>query len=148
MKGISEIWENKFFQSDVHSATKLKELQEAKITHIIQVLPDCFKPPHEDKFEYLVLHADDNASQNLKQYFEQAVEFTKKALENPSSKILVHCAAGRSRSGGISCALLMAIAGLSLEEALTLGMTKRPGCFYPNEGFMLQLREFEEELRK
>ena len=59
----------------------------------------------------MVIEIDDNAGENLKKHFKRAVEFIHNALyqgENAATnRVLVHCAAGISRSGGVVCAYLM-----------------------------------------
>ncbi len=55
--------------------------------------------------------------------------------------VLVHCAQGMSRSGGIAVGYIMWRERLSYETALAHVQQARP-CVSPNEGFALQLDEF------
>ena len=93
--------------SDVFTAEKKEVLDHYKITHVVTV-SGGIKPRHKEHFEYLVLPIDDSPEQDLRQYFKRAIEFIDGALTaNPTNVVLVHCAAGISRSGGIVCAYLM-----------------------------------------
>eukprot|EP00035_Acanthoeca_spectabilis_P010689 m.189209 g.189209 ORF g.189209 m.189209 type:complete len:221 (-) comp15103_c0_seq2:431-1093(-) len=56
--------------------------------------------------------------------------------------VLVNCAQGKSRSGTMACAYLMATNHLSAADALGLIQASRP-LVQPNAGFMRQLRDFE-----
>lgn len=56
-------------------------------------------------------------------------------------RVLVHCAAGRSRSGAVVVALLSVMNGWSYDEALAYVQQRRP-IVLPNEGFELQLRQY------
>lgn len=60
----------------------------------------------------------------------------------PAGCVLVHCAQGMSRSGTICIGYLMWRERLSRETALAHVQQARP-VVDPNEGFDLQLREFE-----
>lgn len=60
----------------------------------------------------------------------------------PAGSVLVHCAQGMSRSGCICIGYLMWRERLSRETALAHVQQARP-VVDPNEGFDLQLREFE-----
>lgn len=64
------------------------------------------------------------------------------AVLAPAGSVLVHCAQGMSRSGCICIGYLMWRERLSRETALAHVQQARP-VVDPNEGFDLQLREFE-----
>lgn len=59
------------------------------------------------------------------------------------AKVLVHCAAGVSRSTTAVVAYLMKTEGLDVEAALRQVRAKRP-FVDPNEGFMAQLALYKE----
>ena len=81
------------------------------------------------------------------QYFPQSNEFIKKALaENETNRVLVHCAAGRSRSGAFCCAYMIQEAGMTLKEALAYGQERREK-FLPNLNFQQQLTCLENAVR-
>lgn len=60
--------------------------------------------------------------------------------------VIVHCAAGISRSSTTIIAYIMKKMGLSFENALDYVLC-RHWC-HPNEGFQMQLRQFEKKLRE
>ncbi len=104
------------------------------------------KPRYPQFFEYLVLPIDDNPEENLKKYFKQSIDFIDQALSSsPSTRVLIHCAAGISRSGGITCAYLMWCQRWSFDTAWLYGRSTRPKM-YPNLGFQRQLRQWENEI--
>lgn len=72
-------------------------------------------------------------------FAESVAAFVK---ENPSRRILFHCAAGQSRSATLCLAAMMLTVGMSLLEAWTAVKTARE-IAYPNRGFFLQLIELE-----
>ena len=81
------------------------------------------------------------------QYFPQSNEFIKKALaENETNRVLVHCAAGRSRSGAFCCAYMIQEGGMTLKEALAYGQERREK-FLPNLNFQQQLTCLENAVR-
>ena len=54
--------------------------------------------------------------------------------ENETNKVLVHCAAGISRSGAFCCAYMIEEGKMTLKEALEYGRERR-NTFYPNNNF-------------
>lgn len=145
---ISEIVPQMLFMSGYMSAEDLPTLQSRSITHIVTV-SGGIKPKYPHLFEYLVLPIDDQSDQNLKQYFLKAVEFIDEALygqkHNKPTAVLVHCAAGISRSGGIVCAYLMWKQRWSFDVAWKYGRSKR-SVMFPNMGFQSQLKMFQAEM--
>mmetsp|Transcript_26864 Transcript_26864/g.70561 ORF Transcript_26864/g.70561 Transcript_26864/m.70561 type:complete len:214 (+) Transcript_26864:114-755(+) len=59
--------------------------------------------------------------------------------------VVVNCAQGKSRSGTMACAYLMASTGLTADEALAKIQAARP-LVQPNVGFMRQLRKLDGKL--
>uniref|UniRef100_A0A6B2LTR9 Protein-tyrosine-phosphatase n=1 Tax=Arcella intermedia TaxID=1963864 RepID=A0A6B2LTR9_9EUKA len=56
--------------------------------------------------------------------------------------VVIHCAQGKSRSGSVLIAYLMAKRRMTYDEALAFGKARR-NILEPNEGFTKQLRTFE-----
>lgn len=56
--------------------------------------------------------------------------------ENATNKVLVHCAAGISRSGAFCAAYMIGVDGMTFDEALAQGQAKKGGNgFHPNSHF-------------
>ena len=90
-------------------------LQRCGITHILTVTPHA-RPKFEDKgIVYMVIDdIQDNTQQNVINYFQQTNVFIKQALaENTTNRVLVHCAAGISRSGAFCAAYMIGEGGLT-----------------------------------
>ncbi|XP_011301000.1 serine/threonine/tyrosine-interacting protein [Fopius arisanus] len=127
------------------SRSKLPELQELGITHIVCVRQDIeanfIKPNFPDKFKYLVLNIADVATENIIQHFPTVKSFIDEGLSS-QGHVLVHGNAGISRSAALVLAYVMQMYGLSHTRAYAL-VQQRRFCINPNEGFMAQLREYE-----
>jgi len=98
------------------------------------------------QFTYKCVKASDHPSCNLSTYFDSVADFINQAMTKGSG-ILVHCAAGISRSTTCLIAYLMKYQGIPLDDALAICRRKRP-IVCPNIGFMQQLRRYEAELQK
>ena len=82
----------------------------------------------------MVIPIEDVSEENVKRHFKTAIEFIDNALypsddaipkDKPANRVLVHCAAGISRSASIVCAYLMWKQKWTFETALTFGREKR-----------------------
>jgi protein-tyrosine phosphatase len=73
-----------------------------------------------------VLHSptDDDFQPKPPELFAAGVEFAHEALEDPESKIFIHCAAGVHRAPMMTLALLRTL-GWSLEDAQSLILARR-----------------------
>src|SRR5690606_4460433 len=80
----------------LRNAKNLKELTvRTNITHILNVAYEC-QNYFPDKFKYLKIHAEDTVSYDLREDFDQALEFIREA-RNQGGNVLVHCIQGMSR---------------------------------------------------
>lgn len=123
-------------------AADLERLKELGVTHIINVTSQLPLHFEEDGIVYKRLPASDNGSQNLKQYFQEAIEFID-GVRDVNGRVLVHCQAGVSRSPTIVIAYLMARSHKNLTEAFAYVKDRR-SIVAPNLNFMGQLLEFEQ----
>lgn len=121
-------------------ARNLPLLKANEITHVLVCageLPEAF--PHS--FQYLKLHEfADNTGTDLVRHLHLALPWIDNALQN-GGRVLLHCAAGSSRSGAILVAYLMRSQNLAVEEALGLARRARP-IVTPNPGFLEQLEKW------
>ena len=134
-----EIIKNKLYLGNYYSATQKEELKKRGITHILMIgyLLHEFYP---DDFEYGNIEIEDDEKENIFRYFYTCINFIE------TSKVCyVHCQAGVSRSASIVIAYVMYKLKLNFEDALKYVKDKR-FYIYPNDGFRLQLKDFERVL--
>ena len=103
-------------------------------------------PMFPDQFEYKIVEIADHESYDLKQHFPDSIAYIEKVVKS-GKKIYVHCFGGISRSATTLIAYFMYVRRINLREAFSIVSSKRP-CIKPNEGFIEQLRLFEEDLKK
>jgi dual specificity MAP kinase phosphatase len=131
-----------------HDAENRQILSSSHITHVLNVtshIPLYFE--NDVTVTYLRVPASDSGSQNLKQYFDVAIEFIESVRCAAEGQcILVHCQAGVSRSPTLVLAYIMARYKLSLLDAFAFVKSRRQ-IIAPNFNFMGQLFDFEQHCR-
>ncbi|XP_018396555.1 PREDICTED: serine/threonine/tyrosine-interacting protein-like [Cyphomyrmex costatus] len=127
------------------SRSKLQSLLDHGITHIVCVRhtieANLIKPNFPNSFKYLVLEIADTITENIIQHFKKVKIFIDEAL-NSGGRALIHGNAGISRSAALVLAYVMETYELSQMHAYSM-VQQRRFCINPNEGFMVQLREYE-----
>lgn len=126
-------------------STNLDVLGQYNIKYILNVtpnLPNMFE--HDGHFRYKQIPISDHWSQNLSQFFPEAISFIDEARTKQCG-ILVHCLAGISRSVTVTVAYLMQRLNLSLDDAYDFVKRKKSNIS-PNFNFMGQLLDFERTL--
>eukprot|EP00879_Flechtneria_rotunda_P001519 GHRR01001676.1.p1 GENE.GHRR01001676.1~~GHRR01001676.1.p1 ORF type:complete len:332 (+),score=140.31 GHRR01001676.1:246-1241(+) len=118
----------------------LKSLRKAGITDILQVAQGLF-PHHPLVFNYMNIQVQDSPSEDLVVYFSKCFEFINSAI-NKGGRVLVHCAAGVSRSATVVLGWLMAHHQMQLEAAVAYLKEIRPWVS-PNFGFLKQLETYQ-----
>ncbi|CAD8087523.1 unnamed protein product [Paramecium sonneborni] len=93
------------------------------------------------KYKQIYLDIHDNMNSQISNVFERSFIFIENSLKFQQN-ILVHCAAGISRSATLVLAYLMKSFQYTLEQALRYLKQKRP-YVRPNPGFLLQLLDYE-----
>uniref|UniRef100_A0A0D6QZK1 protein-tyrosine-phosphatase n=1 Tax=Araucaria cunninghamii TaxID=56994 RepID=A0A0D6QZK1_ARACU len=83
----------------------------------------------------------DMENENLLDYLDICLDFIERGRREGA--ILVHCFAGISRSASVVTAYLMKTERLSQEDALE-SLRQCSNCVCPNDGFLEQLKMFEE----
>ena len=137
-RDLDEI-EDKLCLGNSISAGNTNDLKEKGITKILTLMDE---PPKnkDDGFKRKTIEIMDISNENIIQYFGECLNFIK-----GDEKILVHCAAGASRSATVVIAYLMWKNKMKFEDAMKFVQKKRP-IIYPNFGFKEQLKMFEKLL--
>ncbi len=140
----NEILPNELFLGN-HVAAKSREFLGSKgIRGVVNAAWEVSSPLglYSDlKIKSLHLELDDNHTEKAVVHVDKVIEFIK-SVDGP---VLIHCAAGVSRSTTMLTAYLMKHKKMSLIAALCLVKKNRP-IIYPNRGFFKQLIELEHEL--
>ncbi|XP_056387255.1 dual specificity phosphatase 29-like isoform X2 [Hyla sarda] len=146
---VDEVFPNLYI-GDEKTALDRYGLEKSGFTHIVNAAHgrwnvDTGAEYYSDMdIEYYGVEAADLPSFNLSQFFYPAAEFIHKALNKSNSKVLVHCAMGRSRSASLALAYLMIYEKMTVVDAVTQVLKHR--CILPNRGFLKQLRQLDIEL--
>lgn len=133
------------FLGCARDASSAETLARYNITYILNVtsnLPNVFE--NEEKYHYKQIAISDHWSQNLSQFFPEAVSFIDEA-RSKNCGVLVHCLAGISRSVTVTVAYLMQKNHWSLNDAYDF-VKQRKSNVSPNFNFMGQLLDFEKTL--
>lgn len=126
------------------SAHDFKNLQFYGITHIINCAHELqhMTTAYDERITWLWLPMYDSINtSDVTSHVESAIQFINAAISS-GHKVLIHCAAGRSRSSSILIAYLMFLLHITFDAALKLVQNKRP-CCKPNSTFEAQLRSFD-----
>lgn len=149
MRSLSEIVEGKLYLGSCRAAQDWKVLQQLGITHVINVAASStwYCVNYQEKrqeYVYYHLYLSDVDTENVLQHLNDVYTVIDCAVMN-GGKVLIHCIQGRSRSAVFVIAYLMRKFGVKLSEALLLVQRKRPSVS-PNNGFLNQLKEYEQFL--
>jgi len=138
------------YLGDQVSADDIEVLDNLGIRYVVNatVSPNPFENQHPSKrdlrkFCYLNCHIEDYESSDIRQHFKSTKEFIDKA-RTQNGRVLVHCAAGMSRSPTLMISYLMQRNKWTLRQSFLYVRERRP-IIYPNAGFIAQLIEFEKE---
>jgi len=124
------------------SALSLEELKFIGIRKVI-CCALAMPLPFQDEMIYKHLPIIDDPEEDILPYLTDGIKFLNDC--DSSVNVLVHCQAGVSRSASIVIGFIMWKMRLSYEEAFLLVKQKRK-CVCPNDGFIIQLKNFEESL--
>ncbi|XP_040278864.1 serine/threonine/tyrosine-interacting-like protein 2 isoform X2 [Bufo bufo] len=96
------------------------------------------------EIHYMGVEVDDFPECDISKFFRPAAEFLDEALLTYRGKVLVNSEMGMSRSAILVAAYLMIFHHMTILEALMTLRKKR--AIYPNDSFIMQLRELNEKL--
>ncbi|XP_054133179.1 dual specificity phosphatase 29 [Melozone crissalis] len=146
---VNEVWPNLYI-GDEKTALDRYSLEKAGFTHILNAAHGQRNVDTGAQYyssmalQYHGVEADDLPTFDLSQFFYSASKFIDNALQDERSKVLVHCAMGRSRSATLVLAYLMIHKNMTVVDAIE--QVARHRCIMPNRGFLKQLRELDIEL--
>ncbi|HZQ24695.1 MAG TPA: dual specificity protein phosphatase [Terriglobales bacterium] len=105
----------------------MEEVARAGVTHIIDMQIEFNDTPLAEPhgIEVLWNAIDDDFQPKPPEVFRRGVEFALAALEEPGSKLYIHCAAGVHRAAMMTLALLCAM-GWDLQQAMDMIEGRRP----------------------
>ena len=133
------------YLGNIDHATTKSVVQEAGINVII----NCTESLQSIEFDGVEFHRvsiKDSISEDAARFFDETSDLIDAYLAD-GKKILIHCAAGISRSPTILAAYLMRSRGMSCDEALEFIRRARP-IVDPNLGFVIQLCAYEARLKQ
>lgn len=125
---------DQLYVGDVTSP-RIQLQKKENISHIISLVPldktlkKILKKKSINHFEY---YFPENRDENIIQHFKNLLPKILNILSQDSTKLLIHCQIGRSRSVGIIILILMKIYKYSFEDAITLVKSKRDIGMNPN----------------
>jgi len=131
--------DEKLFISDYPSACSKEALLNLKISHVCSAV--SLEARHRDTFRYLVLDIDDSDEEDIIRFFPPALHFIAEAMREGTG-VLIHCAAGISRSSTLAIMYLMTTRNIPFTVAKEIVKRARP-CIAPNPMFERQLRLWE-----
>ena len=133
------------YQGNYISAKNKENLFKLGITHI--VVAGKLEIYHPNEFTYKLYEVDDIYSENLYKYFEDCYKFIDECIYKKKEKVLVHCAAGISRSSAFVLSYIIKKYKLSFDNAFRVLKKARPEV-NPNAGFQMQLCDwYDREVR-
>jgi len=127
------------FLSSFLGAKNIEILRALHITHIV-VSGAKLVPYFPQEIKYLCLELDDVHGEDILSYFPRVYEFMDEAQQH--GNVLVHCAAGVSRSATLVIAYLMRKLSVSYLAAREITASSRP-VIKPNPAFQRQLKIYE-----
>ncbi|XP_071375076.1 dual specificity protein phosphatase 16 [Centroberyx affinis] len=114
------------------------------ISYVLSVSRCSPQPSFLPRSRYLRIPIDDSLRDDLLPWIPQALRFIDAAMSSGAS-VLVHCAAGISRSPALAVAYIMYSLGMDLDHAYRFVKERRPSIS-PNFNFLGQLQHFQATL--
>lgn len=131
--------ENYFDDKITHDALGIKS-----IINATEEVSNAFE--EDPEYRYLTFKIRDVPNENIYKCFDVSYDFISRELANGRS-VLVHCAAGVSRSATIVMAYIMKLKNMSAKDAYRFVKNKR--CVVePNMGFYQQLEKYEDTFKQ
>lgn len=119
----------------------LECLSSREISYVLSVSRCSPQPTFLPCSQYLRIPIDDSLRDDLLAWIPEALKFIDGAI-NSGHSVLVHCAAGISRSPALAVAYIMYHLGMDLDHAYRFVKERRP-TISPNFNFLGQLQHFQ-----
>lgn len=133
----------RLYLGDWEASTDQELIEWQRINSVVTVMSKSMIQLTKPSLKQVNQHgvpAEDSPNFDIYSYFPTATQFIHESLMN--GNVLVHCAAGISRSATIVIAYLIKYNKMTLEEALKYVQKRRP-IVSPNVGFKEQLKRWE-----
>ncbi|KAG6331568.1 hypothetical protein ID866_7521 [Astraeus odoratus] len=141
----------RLYVSDLAFAENPAFLASLGITHILSAMSGHVAVPRSTvsthHIHHVQCHLEDLPFSELVDKLPGTTKFLRDALRDPSARVLVHCVEGISRSTSVVCAYLIAEYGYAPAQAVQYVKSKRRSA-EPNFGFVRQLHEYADKLRR
>ena len=141
---FNEILTDFLYISGYKTASTASDLQNLKITNIINCSGDLCENLSFSGIDYLTLNIRDNVSENIECLFFKCINYINEAKEK-KGKVLIHCYKGVSRSVSVLISYLIYLNKWTYDEAFDFVQSKR-AIANPNIGFYLQLKTFHKRI--
>ena len=128
----------------IWTASNMAEVARAGVTHVIdmQIEFDDTVLAEPYGIEVLWNAVDDDFKPKPPDVLQRGVDFAHTALDEPGTKLLIHCAAGVHRAPMMALAVLCSLSW-KLPEAMKLIQSRRPTADFPD----VYVKSVEEFLR-
>ncbi|XP_057685791.1 serine/threonine/tyrosine-interacting-like protein 2 isoform X2 [Corythoichthys intestinalis] len=145
---VDEVWPNIFIAEKSVAVNKAR-LKRMGITHVLNAAHGTGVYTGEAFYsgmgvQYMGVEVDDFLDADISPHFRPTAEFLDEALLTHKGKVVVVSMMGVSRSAVLVASYLMIFQHMTIMEALTAIRKKRP--INPNEAFLKQLRQLNEDL--
>eukprot|EP01117_Protostelium_nocturnum_P018229 TRINITY_DN7590_c0_g1_i1.p1 TRINITY_DN7590_c0_g1~~TRINITY_DN7590_c0_g1_i1.p1 ORF type:complete len:269 (+),score=91.83 TRINITY_DN7590_c0_g1_i1:132-938(+) len=117
--------------------------KEGNIIHILNVAEEV-KNKFPEEYDYKNYLLEDVEDEDILVHLEETSNWIAK-IKSMNEIVIVHCAAGVSRSATVVLAYLMKNERMTLKDAYSFLKEKR-SVIAPNSGFLAQLMEYEKQL--
>ena len=140
----NEILKDFLYISGYKTASTASDLENLKITNIINCSGDLCENLSFSGINYLTLNIRDNVSENIECLFFKCIDYINEAKEK-NGRVLIHCYKGVSRSVSVLISYLIYLNKWTYDEAFDFVQSKR-SIANPNIGFYLQLKLFHKRI--
>ncbi|CAK63820.1 unnamed protein product (macronuclear) [Paramecium tetraurelia] len=142
--GATLILEEKFslYLGDLDDAQNKQWLSQQKIGCVITVANGQPVSYYDNKIKHHYYFIDDKADFKIQKYFSKVFHDIEREIQ--TTNVLIHCAAGISRSATFVIAYLIMKKGMSYKQAFNHVKSRRP-MIRPNPGFITVLESLEQK---